>query len=324
LLLEGFYRLLKKIENNQFIGVAVANNNEWVGLTEKILDSEKEKANNFVNQFGGKIFHSYQEFIESDEIDSVYLPLPPALHYKWAKKALLAGKHVLIEKPATTSYQETSELLEIARDKNLAIHENYMFAFHSQLTEISDILNNDAIGDIHLFRISFGFPRRASNDFRYNKKLGGGALLDAGGYTLKYARMLLGNTAKLVYAQSSYLDEFEVDIFGSAALVNDSGSTVQIAFGMDNSYKCDLEVWGSIGTLFSGRVLTAPAGFEPEVVIKMQNESKIIKLNSDDAFQKSIIHFNKCIREDKIRLKNYDDLLKQAELVEDFKTKASL
>jgi NDP-hexose-3-ketoreductase len=319
-----FLPSLKKIENNQFIGVAVANNNEWVGLTEKILDSEKEKANNFVNQFGGKIFHSYQEFIESDEIDSVYLPLPPALHYKWAKKALLAGKHVLIEKPATTSYQETSELLEIARDKNLAIHENYMFAFHSQLTEISDILNNDAIGDIHLFRISFGFPRRASNDFRYNKKLGGGALLDAGGYTLKYARMLLGNTAKLVYAQSSYLDEFEVDIFGSAALVNDSGSTVQIAFGMDNSYKCDLEVWGSIGTLFSGRVLTAPAGFEPEVVIKMQNESKIIKLNSDDAFQKSIIHFNKCIREDKIRLKNYDDLLKQAELVEDFKTKASL
>jgi len=56
--------------------------------------------------------------------------------------------------------------------------------------------------------------------------------------------MLLGKTARIVYANSNYIRDFDVDSYGSAALVNQSGTTVQIAFGMDNCYKCDLEVWG--------------------------------------------------------------------------------
>ena len=120
-----------------------------------------------------------------------------------------------------------------------------MFAFHNQLKEIAQIIERGEIGDVRLYRISFGFPQRAVNDFRYNKELGGGALIDAGGYTIKYAAMLLGETAHITAAQMNYTDEFEVDIYGSATLVNQDGATAQIAFGMDNSYKCELEVWGS-------------------------------------------------------------------------------
>lgn len=43
-------------------------------------------------------------------------------------------------------------------------------------------------------KASFGFPLRAANDFRYNKALGGGALLDAAGYVTKLARLMLGST----------------------------------------------------------------------------------------------------------------------------------
>jgi len=322
--LRRFMPALTLIPDFEFVGVAIADKSEWMGATDKTILEEEEKAKDFIEQYGGKIFYNYKSIIESNEIDAIYLPLPPALHFFWAKMAINAGKHVLLEKPATTSLKDTLEIVELAKNSNLAIHENYMFTFHEQLNAINDIIKSGEIGDVRLYRISFGFPRRAANDFRYNKKLGGGALLDTGGYTIKYASLLLGETAKLVYAQSSYNSDFDVDINGSAALVNDNGTTVQIAFGMDNSYKCDLEVWGSKGTLSSGRVLTAPAGFVPEATISIGNQTEIRPLPADDAFKKSILHFKRCIEDEKSRTNSYDSIEKQAHLLNSFREKANI
>ena len=163
---------------------------------------------------------------------------------------------------------------------------------------------------------------RQSNDFRYNKELGGGALIDAGGYTIRYAVNLLGDTAILRYAQSNYLDQFSVDMYGSAALTNSDGTTVQVAFGMDNNYKCELEVWGSKGCLTTGRILTAPAGFRPTATIRKGNEDTVIELPEDDAFLKSILHFNKCIDNIKVRKEWYSTIVRQSELVDEFKRQA--
>jgi len=316
--LRRFMPALNKLSGVQYVGVAYADKNEWPGATNSIIENERKKALIFADSYGGLIYESYSSIIQEVDIDAIYMPLPPALHFKWTEKALAAGKHVLIEKPATTSLNDTLKLLEMASYTNLALHENYMFTFHKQLNAIDQIIKADEIGEVRLYRISFGFPRRSANDFRYSKSLGGGALLDAGGYTIKYASMLLGESAKLLCAQSQFIDEFEVDIAGSAALANQEGITVQIAYGMDNSYKCDLEVWGSKGSLHTGRVLTAPAGFTPEIEIKIDNSTEIRKLPEDDAFQKSILHFKNCIENDAVRKKNYKDIEKQAMYVQQF------
>jgi len=318
-----FMPALVKLTGFQFVGVAVADRSEWPGADEKTLAGEKDKAKTFIDTYGGIVFDSYTSIIHSNEIDALYIPLPPALHYKWVEQALKTGKHVLVEKPAATSFADTENLIKLAESKKLTFHENYMFAFHQQLTAINEIIQSGEIGDIRLYRISFGFPRRDVNDFRYNKSLGGGALLDAGGYTIKYASMLLGESARLVYAQSQLTPEFEVDIAGSAALVNDQGISAQIAFGMDNSYKCDLEVWGSKGSLISGRVLTAPAGFTPEVTIKAGNETFVRKLPNDDAFMKSIRHFQQCSEDENTRITNYAEITRQAQLVQQFIDKSN-
>jgi len=321
--LRRFLPALIQLPNFKYVGVAVADKSEWTGATNEIISAEREKAKAFTDQYHGKIFSSYKSIIESDETDAIYLPLPPALHYQWAKQVLLSGKHVLIEKPATTSMLDTNDLIELACKKKLAIHENYMFAFHEQLNVINSIVQNGEIGDVRLIRISFGFPRRAENDFRYNKNLGGGALFDCGGYAIKYAKMLLGETAEIVFAQSNYIKEFNVDISGSAVLINKQNITAQIAFGMDNCYKCDLEIWGSKGCLNSDRVLTAPAGFIPNVSIKINNVTEIRKLPSDDAFKKSITHFHKCIEDEITRKDSYNEIVKQAALVNTFNKKAN-
>jgi NDP-hexose-3-ketoreductase len=174
---------------------------------------------------------------------------------------------------------------------------------------------------VRLYRIAFGFPRRLPSDFRYNKVLGGGALLDAGGYCMKYANWLLGGDAHIVTAHANYLDEFTVDMFGSATMSNSAGQIAQLAFGMDNDYRCDIEIWGSIGTITSDRILTAPEGFVPSYTIKKNREIEIRQLSADDAFLKSILHFWTCIKDDKTRKENYEMLRKQEQLLEEYKIK---
>lgn len=319
-----FLPALKEAGCFEYAGVAIASKEEFVGATDEILAKERAKAQTFVDSYGGKIYEGYSTLIHSTEVDAIYLPLPPGLHYKWAKEVVAAGKHILVEKPCTTALATTEDLLKDAKEKGLATHENYMFAFHDQLEAVNGIVKSGEIGDVRLYRISFGFPMRAQNDFRYNKDLGGGALLDCGGYTFKYASLLLGPTAKMKYAQSNNMDGFNVDMYGSAALVNDEGVTAQVAFGMDHNYKCEVEVWCSKGTLYTNRILTAPAGFTPEVIIRKGNEEEKRNLPADDAFKKSILHFCKCIEDTNTREENYQTLLRQAKLVEDFKQLSGL
>ena len=314
-------------EKIQFAAIGIASPEEWFGdLTnisqEQIEEQqvrERAKAQTFIDQYGGEIVIGYGNLVSSDLIDAAYIPLPPALHHKWAKKALEAGKHVFVEKPSTTSLTDTENLISLASKKGLAFHENYMFIYHSQLEEINDVVKRGEIGDVRLYRITFGFPLRQLNDFRYNKALGGGALLDAGGYCMKYANWLLGGNAHVVTAQSNKIEGFEVDMYGSATMVNDKGQIAQLAFGMDNDYRCEIEIWGSKGTITSGRILTAPAGFAPSYTIKKNQDIETHPLAADDAFLKSILRFDECVKNAGIRNEEYGLLRKQEQLIEEFK-----
>ena len=312
-----FMPALIKNENFKFMGVAIANNEEWFGTPSKeLINAEQGKAQNFIDMYGGRLYTSYGEMLGSNDIDTVYIPLPPALHYMWAKIALENRKHILLEKPFTTSLEHTQKLLSLARNSNLAVHENYMFVYHTQLEWIKKKIVEGVIGEIRLIRIDFGFPFRGVNDFRYNPDLGGGALLDCGGYTVKLANVFLGNTAKVVTSQLNNKEGFEVDMYGSATLINNDGLTAQVSFGMDNSYKCSLEIWGSTGTLFTNRILTAPDGFEPIVFIRQGNEEYSYTLSSDDTFEKSIKHFEHCICNEKIRIMHYEEIVQQSAALE--------
>ena len=322
-----FMPSLIKSEHFEFVGLAKAKKEEW--FDSSLSDSDfreidlinTTKANSFMEQYGGNLYTSYEELITSKEIDAVYIPLPPALHFKWAKLALLNNLHVFVEKPSTTSLENTKELVEIARDRKLALHENYMFIFHSQIREIDSVIKSGCLGEIRLIRIDFGFPNRGKNDFRYNKNLGGGALLDCGGYVLKYADYLLGGDSTIISATLRTKNDYEVDLYGCGTMSNKNNEIVQFSFGMDNDYRCSIEIWGSEASLHSNRILTAPEGFEPTYQIIKNGEVNIYKMNSDDAFLKSINHFYNCICDENNREENYKTIIKQEILVDDFMKK---
>ena len=323
-----FLPSIKKSDGFEYVGVSYATDEEWFGedwcnvddeCRKRIMTAEREKAEKFQKEFGGEVIKGYGQMAGSEKVDAIYLPLPPAMHFKWAELALQCGKHVLVEKPSTLCMEDTQHLVALAEQKGLALHENYMFVFHNQIKAVSDIINSGVIGDVRLYRITFGFPQRAETDFRYNKSLGGGALLDAGGYTIKLATMLLGDDVQLTSATAGYKSGFGVDIYGAATMENGSGIVAQLAFGMDNDYRCDLEVWGSKGSFSTNRIMTAPDGFVPTYTIKKNQEVETGILPSDDAFQKSIEHFGLCVRDVEVRKSNYQVMLLQERLIEKYK-----
>lgn len=321
--------LQKASDKFTFVGVAIATPEEWYGdLTDISIERiEEQRTREFekASVFNCRVFTSYKAIIESDEIDAIYIPLPPALHYKWAKMALENCKHVFVEKPSTCYLKDTETLIAIANEKRLALHENYMFIFHNQIKELNDIIaTGEDVGTPRLYRITFGFPRRSLTDFRYNKTLGGGALLDTGGYTIRYATELLGATAKIIAAQVNYDPDFEVEISGTATMVNEEGMTAQLAFGIDNDYRCEIEIWGSKGTITSGRILTAPVDCIPTYTLKQNQKYRQYNFSKDDTFYKSIFHFANCIENHEIRKENYVTLLRQEQLIQDFRNLSGL
>ena len=100
---------------------------------------------------------------------------------------------------------------------------------------------------------------------------------------------------------------------------NADGVTAQLAWGMDNNYRCSIDVWASKGTLYAGRVFTAPAGFIPSATIKIGNdEPTTMALDADDTFKKSIEYFGSCIKDNQTRSSNYGQIRRQAELMDRF------
>lgn len=306
----AFRRFMPALQNvNGIEAVAVAEEYAPQKLTE------------FTESYPMDAETSFEKLIHRADIDAIYVPQPPALHHKYAKMALEAGKHVLIEKPSTTNYADSKELVDIAREKGLALHENYMFQYHSQIREIQKLISDGVIGEVRLIRANFGFPMRAQNDFRYNASLGGGALLDACGYPIKLATLLLGETTTVTTSAMQMMPGYEVDMFGSVSLTNADHVVCQIGYGMDCHYQCNLTVWGSKGQLYTNRIFTAPPNYEPIVVVETAEENKEIRLEADSHFEHSIEAFYHEVNDVDARVKMYDSILLQANLIEQVRTK---
>lgn len=100
-----------------------------------------------------------QDVFNDPKIDAVCIATPVFTHYELAKKALLADKHVLIEKPMASSIRETDEILEIAAKKNLVVMVDHTYIYHPAVEKIKKLIETDTIGKFKYFdstRINLG------------------------------------------------------------------------------------------------------------------------------------------------------------------------
>jgi predicted dehydrogenase len=275
-------------------------------------------------ELGVNLIEGYQDVIDFPGLNAVYIPLPTGLHYEWIKKALDKGLHVWSEKSLAESSSEVNELNELAESKGLALLENFQFRFHKQLTDLKRIVFEDKlIGEPRLFRSFFGFPPFSdATNIRYQQELGGGALLDAGAYTLKAATAFLGTNLELVGASMREDANYGVDVGGSAQLYDrELNLDVQVSYGFDNFYQCGIEIWGNKGKLFTNRLYTARAGFAPEAEVQTVDGHITIPLTKDDNFKNIALHFALLCEPNRsdLRAKEYHQNIVQSSLIESLK-----
>jgi predicted dehydrogenase len=91
---------------------------------------------------------NFEEIIRDPKILGIAIAVETSAHYDLVKRALIAGKHVFVEKPFTSTLKEANELNELAKKLNLKIHVNHVMVYNSVIKKIKDLIIKDQIGDV--------------------------------------------------------------------------------------------------------------------------------------------------------------------------------
>ncbi len=150
---------------------------------------------------------SYDEIVNCEEIDIIYVATTHNFHFENAKLALENGKHVLIEKPFTVNAEEARELTNIAKENNLFLMEAVWTRFLPSIKLLKKKIEDDVIGEVKQINISFGgfvvpqYERRLKDP-----ALAGGVTLDMGIYPISFVCYLLGERPADIKSMTHFSD----------------------------------------------------------------------------------------------------------------------
>jgi predicted dehydrogenase len=143
---------------------------------------------------GLRVLGSYEALLADRELDAIYIATPHPFHAQWAIAAARFGKHVLCEKPAAMTASEVASMFAAASASGTFLGEAYMYRLHPLTARILGLLRAGKVGEIRMIKSSFGFalPVFLPEHRLFKKELGGGAILDVGGYPMSMARLIAG------------------------------------------------------------------------------------------------------------------------------------
>jgi predicted dehydrogenase len=143
---------------------------------------------------GVKTFRSLDELLKDDAIELVVVNTPNFTHYDYTKKALLAGKHVIVEKPFTVEIAEGEELIELATTQNKMLSVYHNRRYDSDYRTVSKVVKENLLGEIVEAEIHFDrFKEELSP--KIHKEIPGpgtGVLYDLGSHLIDQALQLFG------------------------------------------------------------------------------------------------------------------------------------
>lgn len=127
------------------------------------------------------------------EVEAVYIATPHPFHAELAIRAMRAGRHVLVEKPAGLVPGEVVAMTEVAARQGVFLMEGLMYRCHPQIRRLVEIIRSGDIGEVRHIEASFGFASTFEATSRLDcPELGGGAILDVGVYPVSLARLVAG------------------------------------------------------------------------------------------------------------------------------------
>ena len=231
------------LKNAKLISISSKNKNKLKKFKEKLQINQKY------------CFDNYEDLLNCNDVDIVYIALPNSLHHEWIIKCIENKKNVLVEKPATINLDEIEDIKIKLNNKKLFFTEAFMYRYAPHISEIIKLIKKDKIGrpvsmesnfgkNILIKKNIFGFNKKKKLDKEnriYNKKLGGGAILDLGCYPVSLSTLIASIFSKVNYdkikilKKSKEIDITDVDIDSYAKLKFEKNfiSEVRASFSRD-------------------------------------------------------------------------------------------
>jgi predicted dehydrogenase len=266
---------------------------EVIGIASRTLQKAKEfaQAHGIRDAFG-----SYDGLLKCSEIDAVYVALPTALHYEWARRAIEAGKHVLCEKPLTANAQSAQELAVCARQHDRVLVEGMHIRYLGHLRRLRGLIVSGEFGRLLQIESCFRAPyaRMAVGDFRLSLELGGGAALDLGCYAVSCLRYVAGEEPEIVSVRHKCTRP-QVDRWMRAECRFPSGAEGIIECGFRGFYTPRVGVsvtceggsikWTGAGLVYdkNGKSIQEPLAPTPTFQLQLESFAKIIRGEESDA-----------------------------------------
>jgi predicted dehydrogenase len=221
------------------------------------LGSSPEKSAAFAQQWQlpGSA-RSLEELCADPRVEAVYIATPHPAHEAQAIACLRAGKHVLCEKPMTMDAAGGERVVAAARERGVFLMEAFMYRCHPLLRELLGRLRAGVIGEIRHVRADFAF--RVPRDPRgrlFDLALGGGSILDVGGYPMSFARLIAGVVAGKPFAEPSslsavgFIGPTGADELTTASLRFDSGLTAVCTSAVHHEAGRTAVVFGELGRI---------------------------------------------------------------------------
>ena len=177
------------------------------GMCELIGFSDRDRDKKWA--FGCQYYESYKELLKF--VDAVSIAVPTDMHYEVVKDCLLAGKHVLVEKPITLNSEEAGELIKISERENLILASGYIYRFNPAVLKLKGRMSE--FGTIHNITMRYIHshkpPRRDS-----------GVIFNLASHLFDILLFLIGVPKKLVCMKTNYISEERED---SAVILADYG-----------------------------------------------------------------------------------------------------
>ena len=236
-------------------------------------------------------FISNEEICKSEDIDAIYISTLNNTHFDLIKLCAINKKNILCEKPFCLNLNEAKELQKIIIINKVMFFEAIAYLSHPQTSVILDLVNNDEIGEIISIESTFGFKvRKIDPESRlFNKKLGGGAILDVGCYPMSFISLFLENENKIVFNEiDGEIYHTNVDIAASANITINDKIQCKIKISLKEYFKNNSIIKGTKGSMVVG----SPWLPEKKAFLEIFNKSR---------YYKSFVHSNLSIYANQIK-----------------------
>ena len=236
----------------------------------------------------------YAALVLRDDLDLIYVALPPAGHAEWTIRALEAGKAVLCEKPFARSAAEARTMVDAARRTGGHLIEAFHYRFHPIIRRAEAILAEGLLGRLTCGEARLDYPiPRAPGELRWSAEQGGGALMDLGCYPLHLLRTLLRAEPEVTAATAMQIDG--VDAETDATLMFPGGVTGQIGASMTAERpNARAVITGERGRLTISNFIAPQNGCQ--FVLEVDGRSQVLATDGPSTYQAQLDHVVQVLR----------------------------